>query len=92
MINDKIYFLSSTKFAFTKNKTLKSITLPESINDIGYSVYGQGGSAFEDCTALESIVIKGNITTIRLSTFYGCSSLKSITLPEGLTTIGYNAF
>lgn len=75
-------------FAFTKNKTLKSITLPESIND----VYGQGGSAFEDCTALESIVIKGNITTIRLSTFYGCSSLKSITLPESLTTIGYNAF
>ncbi len=79
-------------FAFTKNKTLKSITLPESINDIGYSAYGQGGSAFEDCTALESIVIKGNITTIRVRTFYGCSSLKSITLPESLTIIEYNAF
>lgn len=80
-------------FAFTKNTTLKSITLPESINDIGYSVYGLGGSAFENCTALESIVIKGNITTIRVRTFYGCSSLKSITLPESLERIdGTNAF
>lgn len=82
-------------FAFggsTKNTTLKSITLPESINDIGYSAYGQGGSAFENCTALESIEIKGNIKTIRVSTFNGCSSLKNITLPESLTTIEYNAF
>lgn len=78
--------------AFSRNTTLKSITLPESINDIGYRAYGQGGSAFENCTALESIVIKGNITTIRVRTFSGCSSLKSITLPESLKTIQYNAF
>lgn len=79
--------------AFSRNTTLKSITLPESINDIGYRAYGQGGSAFENCTALESIVIKGNITTIRVRTFYGCSSLKSITLPESLERIdGTNAF
>ena len=78
--------------AFSRNTTLKSITLPESINDIGYRAYGQGGSAFENCTALESIVIKGNITTIRVRTFYGCSSLKSITLPESLERIdGTNA-
>lgn len=85
-------------FAFgsssTKNTTLKSVILPESITDIGYDELNPttGGSAFDNCTALESIVIKGNITTIRVRTFYGCSSLKSITLPESLTTIKYNAF
>lgn len=90
----EVTYVSDFAFGgFTKNTTLKSITLPESINDIGYSAYGQGGSAFENCTALESIVIKGNITTIRVRTFYGCSSLKSITLPESLERIdGTNAF
>lgn len=77
--------------AFNGSTKIKSITLPESITDIGYG-QSQGGSAFENCTALESIVIKGNITTIRVRTFYGCSSLKSITLPESLKTIQYNAF
>ncbi|WP_251967417.1 leucine-rich repeat protein [Parabacteroides sp. AD58] len=92
----EVTYVSTFAFgsSFTKNTTLKSIILPESITDIGYDELNPtiGGSAFENCTALESIVIKGNITTIRVKTFYGCSSLKSITLPESLMTIKYNAF
>ena len=82
---------------FIRNTKLKSIVLPESIIDIGRNVENYpsieaGGSAFEGCTALEDITIKGSLETLRKNTFNGCSSLKSITLPESLTLIQYNAF
>lgn len=82
--------------AFSRNATLKSIVLPESITDIGRNVLNPGleagGSAFENCTTLESITIKGDLMALRKNTFNGCSSLRSITLPESLKTIQYNAF
>ena len=80
--------------AFSRNTQLISIVLPESITDIGYSIYNPtaGGSAFENCTSLESITISGNIEIVRQNTFKDCSSLKNIILPESLTLIKYNAF
>lgn len=78
--------------AFSKNTTLTSITLPESIIDFGYNEGGAGSGAFEGCSSLETITIQGAVTIIRNNAFNGCSSLKGITIPESVTEIQYNAF
>ena len=71
--------------AFSNNKTLKSITLPISIQTIGsYAFYG--------CTALESIVIPSSVTEIMPYTFSGCTALKTITLHSKIEAIGQFAF
>lgn len=45
--------------------------------------------AFEDCTSLNSIVIRGNEESqIRDSAFKGCTGLTSIVLSEGITHFG----
>jgi len=52
-----------------------------------------GGGAFQNCTALTSVVFEGdNLSKINLNTFNGCSALSSIELPESLEKIEYNAF
>ena len=49
-----------------------------------------GGSAFGDCSALESVSIPV-ATTIGNSAFYGCSALTSVSMPSA-TAIGDRAF
>lgn len=71
--------------AFEDCKTLKSITIPDSVTTIGYKT-------FDSCTSLESITIPDSVTTIGGSAFYGCVSLESITIPDSVTTIGADAF
>ena len=39
------------------------------------------GSAFYNCSSLESIIIPNTVTEIGAGAFFGCSSLKSLTLP-----------
>ena len=46
---------------------------------------------FKDCTALTSITIPSNITTIKNDAFYN-SGLTSITIPNTVSTINYSAF
>ena len=80
----------------------KSVTIPESVTDIG-------DSAFAECNAVETatvhataisfipkpnlktVVITGG-TSIGYSAFSNCTSLTSITIPEGVTDIGDMAF
>ena len=64
---------------------LTSIVLPESIIQLGHSV-------FWGCKNLDSIVIPPNVKAIGMSTFEECESLKSICLPANLSFIGSRAF
>ncbi len=70
--------------AFFRNKTLSTVTVPETVTVIGKS-------AFEDCSALHTVIIKGALE-IGNSTFRGCDRLSNISLPSTLTSIGDSAF
>lgn len=71
--------------AFVKNKTLKSVTIPE-----GYLTMGE--SAFEECEALETVIVGNDVTEIANEAFYSCPALRSVVLSNSLTAIGEYAF
>lgn len=50
-----------------------------------------GQSAFRE-TAIETITLPENVTSIGETAFLECKSLTSITIPEGVATIGINTF
>ncbi len=47
---------------------------------------------FEDCNALESVIISENFTILESQAFANCSNLREVKLPESLNYIGYKAF
>lgn len=63
---------------------LISITLPESVSDIGEE-------AFWDCKALRGLSVP-NLTVIKDYTFIGCESLTDIVIPQGVSAIGVDSF
>ncbi|MBR5337052.1 MAG: leucine-rich repeat protein [Lachnospiraceae bacterium] len=66
--------------------SINSVIIPDSVTIIG-------SQAFNGCTGLTNVTIRGNsLKTIGASAFYNCTNLSSITLPEGLETIGNYAF
>lgn len=74
-----------TEFApSTYNGCLVSVTLPDSLRDIGYG-------SFARCIALESINIPSGVTQIKATAFH-YSGLKSIDLHSRITSIGTMAF
>ena len=101
--------------AFLECTNIKSVILPNTLTAIGTqafwgsslvsisipaSVETIGGSAFEDCTSLQSVMFeKGTqLKTIeggyqgRRSAFYNCTSLTKIEIPASVETIGWIAF
>ena len=71
--------------AFKGCKSLKSVTIPNSVTSIGWG-------AFMDCTSLTSVTIPNSVTSIGELVFDGCKSLKSVTIPNSVTSIGEYAF
>ena len=71
-------------YAFYGIGTIRKITLPSTLIDIGYG-------AFRDCKQLESVTILGP-TNIGDYAFYGCVKLKNLNLSEGVVSIGEFAF
>lgn len=65
--------------------TLKSITIPDTVTEIG-------NSAFENCIALEKIDIPDSVTKIGYRAFANCKSLDSIIIPNSVIDIGKKAF
>ncbi|MCD8025420.1 MAG: leucine-rich repeat protein [Clostridiales bacterium] len=57
--------------AFSGCDSLTSITIPDSVSNIG-------NSAFSSCTSLASITIPDSVTSIIRYAFYNCSSLSDI--------------
>lgn len=70
--------------SFSNCKTLKSVILPEKLEEIPASL-------FEGCSALTTLVIPNTVTKIGKNAFKE-SGLTQITLPESLTTIEASAF
>lgn len=84
-----------TDAAFSGEAGLQEIVIPASVVEVGRNLWNEtgGGGAFQNCTALTSVVFEGdNLSKINLNTFNGCSALSSIELPESLKKIEYNAF
>ena len=72
--------------AFYQCTSLKSIVIPSTVTSVGSGING----AFEDCSGLTSVTLKGK--WIGDSMFEGCSSLKSVTIPKNVTRVGHSAF
>ena len=71
--------------AFSENKGITSIVLPDGVTEIE-------SYAFYNCSSLENINYPRSLTTTGSDIFSGCESLKSITIPEGVTEIPQHAF
>lgn len=71
--------------AFGFCKSLKSVTIPNSITEIDYN-------AFVGCSSLESINIPNGVKILPYSIFGGCKNLKKIVIPDSVTTIEQWAF
>jgi hypothetical protein len=88
--------------------TLTGITLPNTIDSIGYrafencfnlatiaipdNVISIGELAFADCGNLTDVTIGINVKKIENQAFYYCLGLTSITIPDSVTEIGDSAF
>ena len=95
-------------FAFASCSSLTSITIPDSVKEIGNqafdgcvsltsidipdSVTEIGEQAFADCTSLKNITIPDRVTEIKRSSFYGCKSLESVIIGASVTEIISYAF
>ena len=95
-------------YAFYGCSSLKSVTLPKSLNNINhYAFYNcvaleeiafpEGTDfidsyAFSGCVKLNSVAFADSITAIKHYAFYGCSALSVIDLPSDLTSINDHAF
>lgn len=72
--------------AFLGNSKLKAVIIPDTVISLWKS-------AFETCSKLETVIIKGeSLTEIREGAFMGCSELTSINLPNSITNIGMGVF
>ncbi len=94
--------------AFYQCKWLESVTIPDSVSNMGRSVFGDcinltnvnvpkfitniGEYVFYNCPFLTSVTIPDNVTSIGAYAFSGCSALTSITIPRNVTSIGKEAF
>lgn len=74
-----------SEHAFYDCKTLKSITLPATLEII--SKY-----AFFNCEGLTAIIVPNSVKEIGYNAFGECNSLKTVTLSSTLEKIGDNAF
>ncbi len=73
--------------AFKDNKRIKSVSIADSVETIGYS-------AFQGCMALERIGFPENekFVEIKSHTFNGCARLSEVEIPDSVTEIEVYAF
>ena len=94
--------------AFSGNKDIQEVILPETVNyidryafqgcsslkkiDIPDDVTYIGVYCFAECTSLESITLPKNITSIEGYMFYNCIKLEKVDIPDSVTLIDDCAF
>jgi hypothetical protein len=72
-------------YEFKGCETIVSITIPNSVTNIGKYAFG-------GCIKLFSVTIGNSVTSIGLGAFSGCASLASVKIPDSVTFIGQSAF
>lgn len=77
--------VTSIGIAFKDKKSLTSVVIPSSLQQIGEY-------AFSGCSSLLSINIPEGVTYIGNGGFASCAKLSSITIPSSLTAMAQNAF
>ncbi len=80
LIPENAFYMNSSS-----GGTLKSLSMPNSVTEIGYQ-------AFYQQQKLEEITLSKNLTTISGRAFYSCSRLKNFTFSESLLSVGVNVF
>ncbi len=79
-------FDAISEWMFYGCTSLKTIVdFPEGVKLIG-------AHAFENCAALDNVVVPNTVTSIGEAAFSGCAALTSIKLNNALTSIGKSAF
>ncbi len=81
--NGKRYSIG--KNAFKDQYYISDITIPESVDSIGYR-------AFYGCTKLRRLSLPGNVKGIGEEAFYKCTGLTQSLISEGTKSIGKQAF
>ncbi len=71
--------------AFQRCRNLKSVRLPDDMEEIGYQAFG-------NCEKLETVNLPGSTRKIGDGAFYGCALLDRIAVPETVDEIASNAF
>ncbi len=86
-MNDDIFIFDETGTILegVKDRTIKSVTIPDSVTSIGES-------AFIDCSRLTSVTIPNSVTRIGYEAFRACSGLTSIDIPDSVTSIAGRTF
>lgn len=72
-------------YAFEKNTTLTSVSIPETVTELEYL-------AFTGCTKLEQVSFPAGLTSIDGCAFENCTALTAVTLPKRLTELGNDVF
>lgn len=96
------------KLAFAGRFHMKSITIPDSVTEIGDEAFWHCSGlesivippgvtkicrqAFGNCYGIKTITIPGGVSEISTGSFWQCSGLESVVIPEGVTRIGSTAF
>lgn len=82
VIPDTVSSIPAGAFA---GSLITSITLPESITEIGNDM-------FANCVNLEEVTLRGRVTSIGARAFQNCTALKSFEVGRYVESIGANAF
>jgi hypothetical protein len=105
IINYGVTYIGSSAFFDCTN--LISVSIPNSVTDVGSYAFGQSGlrsltipssitsigdTAFGNCGQLTSLIIPESVTNIGSAAFHGSGSLTSVTIPNSVTSIGSDAF
>jgi hypothetical protein len=77
--------VSIGSYAFNSCRSLRSVTIPDSVTSIGRFAFGY-------CSSLTNVTIPDSVTSIGQDAFWDCSSLTSVTIPDSVTSIGDMAF
>ena len=79
--------------AFSGCTGLTSVTIPDSVTQIGTTLYGGPlGFAFYNCTSLTNVMIGNNVTNIGYAAFVHCTSLTRLAIPSSVLNIASSAF
>ncbi len=77
--------VTELRATFRNNTTITSITLPETLTNIG-------DYTFQGCTALATVNVPENVINIGKYAFHNCYLLSSKVVLKGVVTIGFGAF